>query len=539
MLKLSKKISKAVFALLISLKNKISQLIQIIFFAIKGLAEKLFAKILRKDGLSFKTPIFATALIIIIGLLALITFRLVSGKIEDFNTKKMRMRPVSVVVKPVVLGDITVTQTALGTVIPRNVVTVRTQVDGVLSAVYFKEGQEVKSGQVLALIDPRPFAAAVKQAEGTIKRDKMLLENAQLDLKRYKSLLSQDSISSQVYDTQKALVQQYSGTVLTDEGLLDAAKLQLSYTKIIAPISGRIGLRQVDPGNVVHASDTNGLFVITQIKPITVVYSVPQDSLPSYTKIFQINGLNHPSPESSTTPSRKSKDQKEKVANELNEAKIDVEVWNSNNKIKLSSGSLDSIDNQIDLSTGTIKLKAIFTNEDNNLFPNQFVNVKTILETRKDVVIMPASAIQMGTPGTFVYRLNPEQKTVSVVPIKVGPQDNNMVQIESGLQPGDQVVVDGMDKLRNGARVEIGQAPDARKGSRKGAWADKNPQSTGSAVQDNQKIPEPSQPIIKKDPQNSAPSKDEASPKNGQDLNSDQAARREAWEKKKRAKKED
>ena len=568
MVKLYKKISGALRLSFASLKNKLIQFSYKLFLITKALLEKLLARLLRRNQVILKTSTTALILALIVSLLGLTTFRFIHGKIDDINAKKMRMRPVSVVVKPVTLGDITVTQTALGTVVPRNVVTVHTQVDGVLSQVFFKEGQEVKVGQLLALIDPRPFAAAVKQAEGTMKRDKMLLENAQLDLKRYKTLLSQDSVSSQVYDTQKALVQQYTGTVLTDEGLLDSAKLQLSYTKIVSPIAGRIGLRLVDPGNVVHASDANGLFVITQTKPITVVYSIPQDSLPSYTKIFQVTNpnlasINSPS-EANHRSEKKSRD-KPKTEDKLNNvtenksAKVDVEIWNSNSKIKLSTGILDSIDNQIDLTTGTIKLKAIFDNEDNNLFPNQFVNVKTILETRKNVVVMPASAIQLGTPGTFVYRLNSEQKTVSVVPIKVGPQDNNMVQVEEGLEPGDQIVVDGMDKLRNGARVEIGLAPENRRGNRKGAWNDKN-SPANSATSQNTSSSDQTITTIEAPASNSTdtsrtksnkipPANDKTSThsttvnksdnldKDGHELTSDQITRREAWRKKKNSEK--
>lgn len=342
-----------------------------------------------------------------------------------------KQRPISVLVAPVETGDVEVINTALGTVIPRNTVTVHSQVDGKLLKVLFQEGQIVKAGQVLAQIDPRNFEAIAKQAQGQLDKDRSLLRNAEIDLKRYKTLLDQDSIAEQQYATQKELVKQYQGVVLTDQGQLDAAKLQLEFTTIVAPFGGRIGLRLVDPGNIIHASDANGLFVITQTQPATVIFSVPQDILPAF-------------------------DQRMKEATH-EKSSITVQAWDRDNKILIASGKLDSIDNQIDPTTGTVKLRAIFANEEGSLFPNQFVNVKTVLNTLANAVIIPTAAIQRGSIGVFVY-VAKEDKTVAVRPIKIATVNNDKVAVSEGLTPGEKVVIDGVDKLRDGIRIEIGDA---------------------------------------------------------------------------------
>ena len=321
-------------------------------------------------------------------------------------------------------GSIDVVVEALGTVSPRNVVVVRSRVDGELLRVGFKEGQLVKAGDVLAEIDPRPFEVQLTQASGQMAKDRALLKNAQLDLERYRTLLEQDSIAKQQVDTQEALVRQYEGVVQSDQGAVDSARLQLTYSRVTAPISGRVGLRQIDPGNVVHASDPNGIVVITQLQPITVLFPIPEDNV------------------------------RRALARHQSGAPVPVEAWDRDFKTKLATGSLVTIDNQIDTTTGTVKLRAEFTNDDLALFPNQFVNVRMPVETLRDVTLVPSAAIQRGAPGTFVYAVKDDQ-TVTVTPVKLGPVQGEVTAIVSGLAAGAKVVVDGADKLREGAKVEL------------------------------------------------------------------------------------
>lgn len=454
---------------------------------------KLVRRISKNPKFSLNTK--ATQVIVYLTIYIVVSFvwHFIAGFMEDTQSRNARMRPVSVVTADVKLGQITVIQTALGTITPRNTVTVHSQVSGILSKVFFKEGDFVQAGQQLALIDPRPFEASLKQAEGTLNKDRALLTNAELDLKRYDTLLKQDSISHQVYATQKALVQQYKGNVLTDEGLVSNAKLQLEFAHITSPITGRIGLRLVDPGNLVQPNDASGLFVITQLQPTTALFSVPQDVIPSFKKFLQESA---PIQTLNTSASTKTEDvtaqaplnqkhqHKKNMGSEVNaqasnknenptmpteKVVIPVEAWNGDNTRKLATGYLESIDNQIDLTTGTVKLRAIFPNEDLTLFPNQFVNIRIVLDVLNDVNVIPVPAVQRGTPGTFVYRLN-TNNTVSVVPVKLGPVDGNSVQVIDGLSPGNIVVVDGTDKLRNGAKVMVGQASTTN--TPKGKWRD-------------------------------------------------------------------
>ena len=339
-------------------------------------------------------------------------------------------RAIPVVAAPARKGTIDVYIDALGTVTPRNMVVVRTRVDGQLMTVAFREGQDVKAGDLLAQIDPRPFEVMLTQANGQMAHDQAQLKNAQLDLERYRTLLAQDSISKQQVDTQEALVRQFQGTVATDQGAIDNAKLQLTYSRVTAPISGRVGLRQVDPGNMVHASDSNGLVSIAQVKPMTVIYPVPEDNVPRIVKRTQSG---------------------EELA---------VEAYDRSGKNKLATGRLLTFDNQIDTTTGTVKLRAEFPNQDGVLFPNQFVNVRMAVETKTDATLVPTAAIQRGAPGTFVFLVKQDQ-TVSVTPVKVGTIEGENTEVQSGVEPGNLVVVDGADKLREGSKIELVD-PNAR-----------------------------------------------------------------------------
>lgn len=342
----------------------------------------------------------------------------------DAAAQKRGAPPTAVGVAAARLQNVPLQVSALGTVNSTYTVTVRSRVDGQLDKLHFEEGQQVKQGQLLAELDPRPFQAALTQAEGQLLRDQALLQNAQLDLARYQQLLQQNSIAKQQVDTQQALVRQYQGTVKLDQGAVDNAKLQLSYSRVSAPVSGRVGLRQVDPGNIVHASDTNGVVVITQTQPINVLFSVPEVSLGAVLQASRANpGLT-------------------------------VEAWDRDNRNKLADGKLLAIDNQLNTSTGTVNLKARFANAGEALFPNQFVNVRLSLGEQENAVTVPATAVQLGKVGSYVYVVNADN-SVSLAKVSAGARVGDIVVIEQGLKPGQRVVVDGLDKLRDGAKVAV------------------------------------------------------------------------------------
>jgi membrane fusion protein, multidrug efflux system len=338
--------------------------------------------------------------------------------------------PMSVVDETIGKGDIGISLNALGTVSSLATVTIRSQISGYLMKIDFKEGDEVKKGDLLAEIDSRTYEAALAQAKGQLARDEATLRGAQVDLQRYQGLASQNAVPHQTLDTQVALVAQDQGTVEADRAAVKSAEVNLNYTKILAPIDGRVGLRQVDQGNYVTSGDTNGLVVITQLAPISVLFTVPEDNLQAIAKRLASGAV------------------------------LPVTALDRGGANKVADGSLQTFDSQIDATTGTIKLRAQFPNEQRTLYPNQFVNIRLLLDTHKDVTTMSTSGVQRGVPGTFAYLVK-DDSTVTVRPIKLGVTDGDRVEVLSGLSPGDRVVIDGADKLREGAKVVVRQPTDA------------------------------------------------------------------------------
>jgi multidrug efflux system membrane fusion protein len=343
--------------------------------------------------------------------------------------------PVAVSVATATPGDIQLRIPALGTVTPLATVTVRTQVSGVMQKILFTEGQTVQQGVSLAQIDPRPYEAALQQMQGNLKRDQALLADAKLDLKRYEGLVKEDSISQQQLDTQRALVDQYTGTIEADEGQVKTASVNLQYTHIISPVTGRVGLRQVDQGNYVTPGDPNGIVVINQLQPITVIFPIPEDNVPTLMRRLHEGGA------------------------------MTVEAYDRTNSGKLADGKLLTVDNQIDVSTGTVKLRAQFDNADSLLFPNQFVNIQLLQDLVQNQIIIPNAAVRRGAPNgvvtTFVYVVNADN-TVTVRPVTLGVVDGERVAVTAGLAAGEIVVTEGGDRLREGAKVQLPNATPAR-----------------------------------------------------------------------------
>jgi len=358
-------------------------------------------------------------------------------------------------------GDIPITLTALGTVTPLASVTVRSQINGQLMQLGFMEGQQVQKGAFLAEIDPRPYQVALEQAEGALAKDQGLLGQAQSDLKRFQSLAAGVAISEQQLDDQQYLVQQYQGSVKSDQAQVDNAKLNLTYCHVTAPVAGRVGLRQVNVGNYVQTSDANGIVAITESSPISVIFSLPEDQVPQVLK--RVNAG----------------------------AKLPVILYDRNNSVEVSTGTLTAVDNMVNTNTGTVQLRAVFQNLDNKLFPNEFVNVRLVVDTLQGATLVPVSAVQHGAPGDFVYAVKSDG-TVALRSVTTGPSDTSKVAILSGLKPGEQVVTDGAEQLKDGAEVTVSQASaatsptaapaastGAKQGDRKKGSGHRHPPSSG------------------------------------------------------------
>jgi membrane fusion protein, multidrug efflux system len=367
------------------------------------------------------------AAIVVLVILAVIGLRYRAKSATPVGGRFGAGGPLAVGVAKVATGDVPITVNALGTVTPLATVTVHPQINGPLVKINFTEGQIVKVGELLAQIDPRPFQAALDQAQGQLKRDQAMLDNARIDLARYKTLLSQDSVSDQTYATQVSTVAQDEATVAFDQAAVESAQLNLSYCRITSPVAGRVGLRQVDIGNLLQAN-TSTIVIVTQMQPMSVLFTVPEDSVSTILEHLHSG------------------------------AQLPVQAFDRSLTNQIASGTLSNSDNQIDTTTGTLKLRAMFDNSKLELFPNQFVNAHLILETLHDQIVVPGAALQNGSQGTYVYLVNGDN-TVSMRPVTAGPTAGDLVAINKGLTAGQTVVVDGADQLRDGAKIMLPQAP--------------------------------------------------------------------------------
>jgi multidrug efflux system membrane fusion protein len=373
--------------------------------------------------------VWAVVLVLLIGG-AIYFYRAKSRGQAAAAAKQTGPPTISVSVIPVQTRDVPFYLTGLGSVTAFNTVTVKSRVDGQLMKVNFKEGQFVQAGDVLAEIDPRPFQVALDQAEGQLAKDVASQKDAKIDLNRFQQLWQEGVVARQQLDSQQATVGQFDGAIQSDRAQIDNQKLQLTYCRIIAPIGGRVGLRLVDAGNIVHAADANGMLVITQVQPISVIFTLPEDNLPQVTA-------------------------------EMRNKQLAVEGYSRDDKTKLADGKLVTIDNQIDQTTGTVKLKSVFDNKDLSLWPNQFVNIRLFLTTRKNATVIPAAAIQRGTQGSFVYVVKSDS-TAEARSIQEDFIEGNIAVIKQGLSTGDQVVIDGQDKLQAGTKVNARPATPTR-----------------------------------------------------------------------------
>jgi len=371
------------------------------------------------------TTIHIPRVIAILALVAVCAFFVGCSSSADSKQQKAQAaapRPVSVATAQVQRQDVPVYLSGLGAVTAFNTANIKSRVDGQIMRVNVREGQNVKQGELLIEIDARPYQAQLDQMQAQLFRDQAQLRDSKLNLDRYPSLIPSGSIAQQQVDTQKALADQLEGTVRTDQAQIETAKLQIVYCHMTAPFDGRVGLRQVDPGNIAHAADANPMLILTQLQPIAVIFTLTEDVLPNVSKHMQ-------------------------------QGTLQVDAFSRDDQTKLASGKLQTIDNQIDPTTGTAKLKAVFSNTDNQLWPNQFVNADLLLETRKNSTVVPTAAILRGPQGTFVYAVNPD-KTVRDRAVTISLTQGDTTVITSGLNPGDTVVTDGQDKLQRGSRIE-------------------------------------------------------------------------------------
>jgi|SRR5579871_6379586 len=368
--------------------------------------------------------------------IVLLTWALWPGSKTHVSGSRDANAPVPVGVAAVRRSDIRVTLDELGTVTPLATVVVKPEVSGILQRIAFQEGQMVRAGDVLAIIDPRPYQAALDQAKGSLARDEAQLANAKVDLARYQTLWSQNAISQQSVATQQALVRTDAGTVEADRAAVEAAAVNLGFCKIVSPVAGRVGLRQVDLGNYVQVGVTTGIVAVTELQPISVLFTVPEDNLPALSQRVQSG------------------------------AQIPVDAYDRAQVAKLASGHLSNIDNEVDPATGTVKMRALFDNNDGHLFPQQFVNVRILVNTLHGRTTISVAAVQHGASGDFVFLTEPN-KTVTMRSVGLGVVDGDMVDVKRGLSPGDVVVVDGADQLRDGSRVVIGGASPSGNGAGK------------------------------------------------------------------------